>query len=125
MKGLWLNGLCVCICACVYGSVVVSGKWMTDQVFLDGIALVNCLPTPLVMFVCFDGFYVDRVTSTTGLVGAVLMTTGIFMPAFSFILVFHEVFEKAMEQKYAPRHPLSFSPTSPQPTTLFLAGAPS
>lgn len=64
---------------------------ITQQTFLDGIALSNVIPAPLVIFGTFLGFLAD------GFVGAILMTLGIFIPAFCFTLLGHNHLEKAIE----------------------------
>ena len=60
---------------------VVAGRWITDAGFLDSIALSGILPAPLVIFGTFVG-YVGG-----GFDGALMMTVGIFAPAFAFTLV--------------------------------------
>jgi chromate transporter len=62
--------------------------WMTDAQFLDGLALGGVLPAPMVIFGTFVGFLGGGVT------GALLMTLGIFLPAFSFTLIGHAWFER-------------------------------
>jgi chromate transporter len=64
------------------------GRWMTDDQFLDGLALTGILPAPLVIFGTFVG-YVGG-----GLAGALALTAGIFLPAFAFTLVAHEPLER-------------------------------
>ena len=66
--------------------IVNVGGWLTNDQFLDGLAITNLLPTPTVMFVTFVGFVALRWG------GAILMTIGMFLPAFTFSLVFHHVF---------------------------------
>ena len=72
-------------------SMVGAYPGITPQSFLDSIALSNVVPAPLVIFGTFLGFLAD------GLWGAVLVTLGIFIPAFSFTLVGHRYLEKAIE----------------------------
>jgi len=67
---------------------VVTGAWMTDAQFLDGLALSGTLPAPLIIFATFVG-YVGG-----GPWGAVLVTVGIFLPAFGFTLIGHDFFER-------------------------------
>jgi chromate transporter len=64
---------------------------VTLQSFLDGIALGNIIPAPLVIFGTYLGFIAG------GLPGALLMTFGIFLPAFSFTLIGHKVLERLIE----------------------------
>ena len=67
---------------------VVTGGWMTNQQFLDGLALSSILPAPLIIFSTFVGYLGG------GPLGAILLTAGIFPPAFSFTLIGHNFFEK-------------------------------
>lgn len=66
---------------------------ITPQSFLDGIALSGIIPAPLVIFGTYLGFLAD------GFTGAILMTLGIFIPAFSFTLIGHGWLEKLVENK--------------------------
>jgi chromate transporter len=72
---------------------VVQGGWMTDAQFLDGLALGGVLPAPLIIFSTFVGFLGG------GWTGAVLMTLGVFLPAFSFTLVAHDALERLVERR--------------------------
>ena len=74
-------------------SMVGTYPAITPQAFLDGIALGNIIPAPLVIFGTFLGWLADR------LPGALLMTAGIFLPAFSFTLLGHNHLERAVENK--------------------------
>jgi chromate transporter len=65
------------------------GGWMSREQFLDGIALGGILPAPLIIFATFVGYMGG------GPLGALALTTGIFLPAFGFTLVGHELFERA------------------------------
>jgi len=66
---------------------VVVGSWMTDGQFVDGLALSGIIPAPLVIFGTFVGYLGG------GVVGAVAVTAGIFLPAFAFTLVGHRALE--------------------------------
>jgi chromate transporter len=62
----------------------VEGKhWLTESQFVDGLALSGILPAPLIIFSTFVGYIAG------GLVGALVMTLGIFIPAFVFPIFFH------------------------------------
>jgi chromate transporter len=65
----------------------VGRGWMTDAQFLDGLGLSGLIPAPLVIFVTFVGFVIG------GLPGALVMTAGMFLPAFGFSLIFYERLE--------------------------------
>ncbi len=67
---------------------VFTNAWMTNQQFLDGIALSGLLPAPLVIFTTFVGYFGG------GWLGAIMMTIGIFLPAFLFTLIGHQVMER-------------------------------
>lgn len=69
---------------------VAQGGWMTNAQFLDGLALSGLLPAPLIIFATFVG-YVGG-----GLAGAVLMTIGVFLPAFAMTLIAHEPLERVV-----------------------------
>lgn len=57
------------------------GIYVTGQEFLDGVALSGTLPAPFIIFATFLG-YVGG-----GIGGALVMTVGIFLPAFAFTLL--------------------------------------
>lgn len=66
---------------------------ITQQVFLDSIALGSVIPAPLIIFGTFLGYMAD------GFPGAMLMTLGIFFPAFGFTLFGHNALEKLIENR--------------------------
>eukprot|EP01124_Arcella_intermedia_P035187 TRINITY_DN8899_c0_g2_i1.p1 TRINITY_DN8899_c0_g2~~TRINITY_DN8899_c0_g2_i1.p1 ORF type:complete len:212 (-),score=55.94 TRINITY_DN8899_c0_g2_i1:48-683(-) len=72
----------------VQQSAVFAGQWLSNEIFLDGIAIASVMPAPLVIFNTFVG-YVGG-----GFPGALLMTLGVFLPAFSFTLIGHNLFER-------------------------------
>jgi chromate transporter len=74
----------------------VGSGWLTDGQFLDGLALSGILPAPLIIFATFVGFVAG------GLAGGVAITLGIFLPAFSFALLFGDRLEALVE--WAPLH---------------------
>ncbi len=62
----------------------VEGKeWLTQSQFLDGLAMGGVLPAPLIIFSTFIGYL------TGGLVGGLVITFGIFLPAFVLPIFFH------------------------------------
>ncbi len=58
--------------------------WLTEDQFLDGLALGGVLPAPLIIFATFVGYLAG------GLAGALIMTAAVFGPAFFFPTFFHE-----------------------------------
>jgi chromate transporter len=71
---------------------VRQGAWMSNTQFLDGLALSGLLPAPLIIFSTFVGYLGG------GPWGAVAMTAGIFLPAFSFTLLGHDMLERLVHQ---------------------------
>lgn len=71
---------------------VVKGAWMSNAQFLDGLALSGLLPAPLIIFATFVGYI------GSGPLGALLLTAGIFLPAFAFTLVAHDPLERLVHQ---------------------------
>ena len=66
---------------------LVGGGRLGDGTFLDGVALANVLPAPLIIFATFAGYAVG------GLPGALAMTAGVFLPAFAFSMIFYDGLE--------------------------------
>lgn len=69
---------------------IATGRkgWMTEREFLDGVAIAGVLPAPLVIFGTFVGYIGG------GIAGAIVATCGMFLPAFTFTLLGHSVFER-------------------------------
>lgn len=72
-------------------SDTVGRGWLSDATFLDGVAFSGMLPAPLVIFCTFVGYVV------AGWAGAVAITTGVFLPAFAFSMLFYERLEEITE----------------------------
>ena len=66
----------------------VGRGWISDQTFLDGLALSGIVPAPLIIFATFVGY------QAAGLAGAVAITVGIFVPAFVFGMVLTRSIER-------------------------------
>jgi chromate transporter len=62
---------------------VDSKHWLSQNEFVDGLALSGVLPAPLIIFSTFVGYIAG------GLTGALVMTLGIFLPAFVFPIFLH------------------------------------
>ncbi len=65
-----------------HGAVEVN-HWLTQAQFVDGLAISGILPAPMVIFATFVGYMAD------GIAGALLITLGVFLPAFVFPIFFH------------------------------------
>jgi chromate transporter len=64
-------------------SAVESHHWLSAGQFNDGLAMGGILPAPLIIFSTFVGYIAG------GLGGALVMTLGIFIPAFVFPIFLH------------------------------------
>jgi chromate transporter len=61
--------------------VVQSLGWLTREQFLDGIAITQAVPGPIVTLVAFVGY------SVAGVAGATLATLGIYIPSFASVFL--------------------------------------
>jgi chromate transporter len=64
-------------------SAVSHHHWLSSHQFVDGLALSGILPAPLIIFSTFVGYLAG------GLGGGLVMTLGIFLPAFVFPIFLH------------------------------------
>jgi chromate transporter len=67
----------------LHDSAVEGHQWLTDEQFVDGLAIGGILPAPLIIFATFVGYLAG------GLPGALLITLGILIPAFVFPIYLH------------------------------------
>jgi len=67
----------------LHSSAVEGHHWLTESQFVDGLAIGGILPAPLIIFATFVGYLAG------GLPGALLITVGIFIPAFFFPIFLH------------------------------------
>jgi chromate transporter len=102
LPGLFLSGLrsglltfggAYTVIAFLQHDAVNVQNWMTNAQFLDGLALSGILPAPLIIFATFVGYFAG------GPLGGLIMTAGIFLPAFAFTLIGHNAMERAIESR--------------------------
>ncbi|HXR60624.1 MAG TPA: chromate efflux transporter [Solirubrobacterales bacterium] len=67
----------------LHDSAVEGKHWLSEGQFVDGLAIGGILPAPLIIFSTFVGYLAG------GLAGALLITLGIFIPAFVFPIFLH------------------------------------
>ncbi len=67
----------------LHDAVVGGQGWLTESQFVDGLAIGGALPGPLVIFSTFAGYIAG------GMTGAIVITLGIFLPAFVLPIFFH------------------------------------
>jgi len=79
--GAFVFGSGLAIVPFLYGGVVREHQWLTDQQFLDAVAVAMITPGPVVITVAFIGYLVQ------GFSGAVLASLGVFLPCYLFVIV--------------------------------------
>lgn len=67
----------------LHDSALENHHWLTESQFVDGLAIGGILPAPLIIFATFVGYLGG------GLVGALVITLGVFIPAFLFPIFLH------------------------------------
>jgi chromate transporter len=72
----------------LYGGVVREHHWLTNQQFVDAVAVALLTPGPVVITSGFIGFLV------AGLAGACVATLGTFLPAFVFTIALAPAFKR-------------------------------
>jgi chromate transporter len=65
----------------LHGGVVVEHHWLTDQQFLDAVAIAMITPGPVVITVAFIGYLV------AGPTGACVAALGVFLPCYLFVVI--------------------------------------
>jgi chromate transporter len=81
--GLLTFGGAYTVVPLLHASAVDGHHWLTESQFVDGLAIGGILPAPLIIFATFVGYLAG------GLVGAIVITLGIFIPAFCFPIFLH------------------------------------
>jgi chromate transporter len=79
--GAFVFGSGLAIVPFLYGGVVRDHAWLTDQQFLDAVAVAMITPGPVVITVAFIGYLVQ------GFGGAVLASLGVFLPCYLFVVI--------------------------------------
>ena len=74
--GLFVFGSGLAIVPFLHGGVVIERGWLTEQQFLDAVAVALITPGPVVITVAFIGFMV------AGALGAVAAAAGVFAPVY-------------------------------------------
>jgi chromate transporter len=81
--GLLTFGGAYTVVPLLHDSAVGNHHWLTENQFVDGLAIGGVLPAPLIIFATFVGYLAG------GLVGALAITLAIFIPAFCFPIFCH------------------------------------
>ena len=91
--GLLTFGGAYSVVAFLQQSAVYENHWLTNMQYLDGLSLGAIMPAPMVIIGTFVGYLAG------GLIGAIVATIGIFLPAFAFTLIGYEYIERAVDNK--------------------------
>ena len=87
--GAFVFGSGLAIVPFLHGGVVEQNHWLTEQQFLDAVAVAMITPGPVVITVAFIGFLV------AGFAGASAAAVGVFLPCFLFVVIpapyFHRI----------------------------------
>jgi chromate transporter len=87
--GAFVFGSGLAIVPFLHGGVVEHNHWLTEQQFLDAVAVAMITPGPVVITVAFIGFLV------AGFAGASAAAIGVFLPCYLFVVIpapwFHRV----------------------------------
>jgi chromate transporter len=79
--GLFVFGSGLAIVPFLYGGVVRQFHWLTEQQFIDAVAVSMITPGPVVITVAFIGYLV------AGPAGAILAAIGVFLPVYLVVVL--------------------------------------
>jgi chromate transporter len=79
--GAFVFGSGLAIVPFLHGGVVEHNHWLTEQQFLDAVAVAMITPGPVVITVAFIGFLV------AGFAGAAAAAVGVFLPCYLFVII--------------------------------------
>jgi chromate transporter len=79
--GAFVFGSGLAIVPFLHGGVVQQLQWLTEQQFLDAVAVAMITPGPVVITVAFIGYL------TAGPLGALAASIGVFVPCYLFVIL--------------------------------------
>lgn len=79
--GAFVFGSGLAIVPFLHGGVVNDSHWLSEQQFLDAVAVAMITPGPVVITVAFIGYLVG------GVVGALAASIGVFVPCYLFVIL--------------------------------------
>ncbi len=86
--GLFVFGSGLAIVPFLHGGAVVERHWLTEQQFLDAVAVAMITPGPVVITVAFIGFLV------AGFLGATAAALGVFLPVYLVVVLLAPYYRK-------------------------------
>ncbi|WP_237421309.1 chromate efflux transporter [Flavobacterium sp. HBTb2-11-1] len=91
--GAFVFGSGLAIVPFLHSGVVVENKWLTEQHFLDSVAIAMITPGPVVITVGFIGYLVN------GFLGAITAALATFLPCYLFTVALAPFFKKIVNNK--------------------------
>jgi chromate transporter len=91
--GAFVFGSGLAIVPFLHGGVVEHNHWLTEQQFLDAVAVAMITPGPVVITVAFIGFLV------AGFAGAGAAAVGVFLPCYLFVVIPAPYFHRIADNK--------------------------
>jgi chromate transporter len=91
-SGLVVFGSGLAIIPFLHGGVVVERHWLTEQQFLDAVAISLLTPGPVVITVAFIGSLV------AGISGGAVAAAGVFLPPFAIVVLVAPHFQRIRER---------------------------
>lgn len=93
-SGLVVFGSGLAIIPFLHGGVVVERHWLTEQQFLDAVAISLLTPGPVVITVAFIGSLV------AGTSGGAVAAAGVFLPPFAIVVLVAPHFQRIRERPH-------------------------
>lgn len=90
--GSFVFGSGLAVVPFLYGGVVQQHQWLTDQQFLDAVAVAMITPGPVVISVAFIGYLVH------GFWGMTVAAVGVFAPVYLVVVVLAPYFRRHSRQ---------------------------
>lgn len=78
----------------LHGGVVQQMRWLSEQQFLDAVAVSMITPGPVVISVAFIGYLV------AGPLGGIAAALGVFLPVYLFVVVLARGFKRATQRPW-------------------------
>ncbi|MFB9080090.1 chromate transporter [Flavobacterium procerum] len=91
--GTFVFGSGLAIVPFLHSGVVVENQWLTEQQFLDSVAVAMITPGPVVITVGFIGYLIN------GFLGALVAALATFLPCYLFTILMAPYFKKIAQNK--------------------------
>lgn len=93
--GTFVFGSGLAIVPFLHSGVVIENQWLTEQQFLDSVAVAMITPGPVVITVGFIGYLIN------GFLGALVAALATFLPCYLFTIVMAPYFKKIAQNRPA------------------------